>query len=369
MTGIRSKRPRVKLGFEAYRQLCREVLERDGWRCQSCGRTDSLQVHHIQSRSRLGDDAAENLIALCASCHQKACPSALFFFKATRGVRLQRNQFSSYDHAYLEDGSIYARWDGVESSSSQWMAAALPAVVLIRHGESFQVYLLGQALSFALVKIGLEPLHATCVVVGGAAVVLLGDSGFGKSSLAACFLSAGYTLLTDDLLLLRESPKGLLAYPGPPRIKLFPAMARRFLGRKVKSLPMNSDAQKLVIPLDRDRICSTPVPVRAIYALVSPHDVSGIAEVRIAPLSSRKAFVTLLNNTFNYVIVDADRLRRQFLETTSLVNTVKVRSLAYPRRVSSLTSVRDTLLADLTRNELEAPVGRYIAMVASEPKR
>jgi hypothetical protein len=297
-------------------------------------------------------------------------PSALFFSKATRGVRLQRNQFSSYDHAYLEDGSIYARWDGV----GEFLVSMDGCRIACRRfdktlGESFQVYLLGQALSFALVKIGLEPLHATCVVVGGSAVVLLGDSGFGKSSLAACFLSAGYTLLTDDLLLLRESPKGLLAYPGPPRIKLFPAMARRFLGRKVKSLPMNSDAQKLVIPLDRDRICSTPVPVRAIYALVSPHDVSGTAEVRIAPLSSRKAFVTLLNNTFNYVIVDADRLRRQFLETTSLVNTVKVRSLAYPRRVSSLTSVRDALLADLTRNELEAPAGRHIAMVASEQKR
>jgi len=61
----------LKLNSEAYRQLCREVLERDGWRCQSCGRTEGLQVHHIRPRSRLGDDTAENLIALCAECHQK----------------------------------------------------------------------------------------------------------------------------------------------------------------------------------------------------------------------------------------------------------------------------------------------------------
>jgi 5-methylcytosine-specific restriction endonuclease McrA len=57
---------------EAYRELCREVLQRDGWRCQWCGRLEGLQAHHIQARSRLGDDAAENLITLCASCHQKA---------------------------------------------------------------------------------------------------------------------------------------------------------------------------------------------------------------------------------------------------------------------------------------------------------
>jgi len=71
MTGIRAKRPRLRLDPEAYRKLCREVLERDGWRCQSCGRMENLQVHHIQPRSRLGDDTAENLVALCAKCHQE----------------------------------------------------------------------------------------------------------------------------------------------------------------------------------------------------------------------------------------------------------------------------------------------------------
>jgi hypothetical protein len=35
--------------------------------------------------------------------------------------------------------------------------------------------------------------------------------------------------LTDDLLVLEESGDDLVAQPGPPRIKLFPAVARRFL--------------------------------------------------------------------------------------------------------------------------------------------
>ena len=72
MTQIRQKRPRVKLKAAAYRKLCREVLERDGWRCQICGRKNNLQVHHVQWRSRLGNDTKENLIALCAVCHRLA---------------------------------------------------------------------------------------------------------------------------------------------------------------------------------------------------------------------------------------------------------------------------------------------------------
>ena len=70
MTVIRPKQPRLKLEPEAYRELCRKVLERDGWRCQFCGRAEDLQVHHVNPRSRLGDDAEENLITLCSDCHR-----------------------------------------------------------------------------------------------------------------------------------------------------------------------------------------------------------------------------------------------------------------------------------------------------------
>src|SRR5439155_8977822 len=114
--------------------------------------------------------------------------------------------------------------------------------------ESFQVYMLGQALSFALVRQGFEPLHATVVVIDDQAVAFLGDNAFGKSSLAACFLEAGHRLLTDDLLILQDSPNGgILAYPGPPRLKLFPKMATRFLGQTVNRVHLNADTAKLIL--------------------------------------------------------------------------------------------------------------------------
>jgi len=70
MADLRPRRPRVRLDPDSYRKLRIEVLERDGWRCQHCGASDHLQVHHIRSRGRLGDDAGENLITLCADCHR-----------------------------------------------------------------------------------------------------------------------------------------------------------------------------------------------------------------------------------------------------------------------------------------------------------
>jgi 5-methylcytosine-specific restriction endonuclease McrA len=69
MNTIFPKRARVKLDPETYAHLCQQVLDRDSWRCQSCGRASQLQVHHLRFRSALGDDSFENLITLCVLCH------------------------------------------------------------------------------------------------------------------------------------------------------------------------------------------------------------------------------------------------------------------------------------------------------------
>jgi 5-methylcytosine-specific restriction endonuclease McrA len=73
-TGLKStmqKRPRMKLRVEEYNQLRHRVLERDAWRCQDCGSSKDLHVHHLVKRSKLGDDALDNLITLCADCHRQ----------------------------------------------------------------------------------------------------------------------------------------------------------------------------------------------------------------------------------------------------------------------------------------------------------
>ena len=69
MDPLRPKKPRLALDPKIYKGLRNQVLARDGWRCQSCGCTKNLHVHHLRARSKLGDDALQNLITLCADCH------------------------------------------------------------------------------------------------------------------------------------------------------------------------------------------------------------------------------------------------------------------------------------------------------------
>jgi 5-methylcytosine-specific restriction endonuclease McrA len=65
MKHVESKRPRVKLA------LRQQVLKRDDWRCQNCGRRENLEVHHKRMRSQGGDDSELNLITLCSTCHER----------------------------------------------------------------------------------------------------------------------------------------------------------------------------------------------------------------------------------------------------------------------------------------------------------
>jgi 5-methylcytosine-specific restriction endonuclease McrA len=67
---VSQRRPRIRATPRLYARLRRLILERDGWRCQECGSSKNLDVHHIRRRSALGDDAETNLITLCRECHQ-----------------------------------------------------------------------------------------------------------------------------------------------------------------------------------------------------------------------------------------------------------------------------------------------------------
>jgi 5-methylcytosine-specific restriction endonuclease McrA len=50
----------------------KNILRRDGHRCQYCGRTDvSLTVDHIIPKARLGEDSWENLVTACVECNNR----------------------------------------------------------------------------------------------------------------------------------------------------------------------------------------------------------------------------------------------------------------------------------------------------------
>lgn len=59
------------------------------------------------------------------------------------------------------------------------------------------------------------PHQASCVAIGGRALLIEGPPGAGKSSLALALIDRGAVLIGDDSLLLEPGAEGLLAHPHP----------------------------------------------------------------------------------------------------------------------------------------------------------
>jgi 5-methylcytosine-specific restriction endonuclease McrA len=63
--GIRERSKRTKFS----KSIRVEILRRDDNKCQECGSTSQLEIHHIMPVSRGGSDEMSNLITLCRQCN------------------------------------------------------------------------------------------------------------------------------------------------------------------------------------------------------------------------------------------------------------------------------------------------------------
>ena len=246
----------------------------------------------------------------------------------------------------LPDASTCLRWTGLFDF---WISPGGERIEYRKHRraslESFTVYFLGQVLSFSLLARGIEPLHGSAVVVDGRAIVFLGACGAGKSTLAAAMIARGYPAITDDVVVLRPSEKAWVVEPGIPRIKLFPATARKLLGAR-DATPMNTGTTKLVMPLAANEAVRRPMPVETLYVLPAVDSTGrGASAIRIEPVAGADAFLAIVRSTFNGVITDRDRLANQFAFARRLTSSIRMRQLHYPRRLARLKDVCDAIVA------------------------
>ncbi|MDT7542641.1 MAG: hypothetical protein QOE33_2545 [Acidobacteriota bacterium] len=111
------------------------------------------------------------------------------------------------------------------------------------------VNVMSAALQFALHRCGLSQLHAAGVVepASGAGLLIVGDSNSGKSSLTVRLARAGWSYLSDDLLLLHEHETNIAARA---LRRTFSVSAGSIAGCELPRLeealgsPVNSDPEK-----------------------------------------------------------------------------------------------------------------------------
>ncbi len=77
-----------RIAKRSWRELRKQIYERDNWLCQICGKhcKGDIQCHHVIPYRVSQDDKPSNLITLCLSCHYR---EDLKFSKAGRTHSVQ----------------------------------------------------------------------------------------------------------------------------------------------------------------------------------------------------------------------------------------------------------------------------------------
>jgi hypothetical protein len=259
-------------------------------------------------------------------------------------------------HAALPDGSTYRRWTDLFEFLVSADARRIQARTL-KDGceEALLGYLLVDALSFSMVRLGWEPLHATAVLTKHGVVAFIAESGEGKSTMGALFVHGGCPLVTDDMLVLTAAGDGFRAEPGPPRIKLYRDIAVRIFGSDRNGVKMNPVTEKLIIRLAADEVVRKAHPLAAIYLIGEPQPAGDLEGPSIERLSPALALPRILAATAAHYPSEPARLHRQFKFVTALVGQVPVKTFSYRRNSEEMSQVRDVLIADLARSAGQVP--------------
>ena len=103
---------------------------------------------------------------------------------------------------------------------------------------------LNQVLPLALSRQGKLVLHGSAVDIAGQGVAFLGESGRGKSTLAASFATEGTRFLTDDGLLLEWVDGRCMIIPSHPSIRLWEDSQEALVNSSAEMAPAVSFTSK-----------------------------------------------------------------------------------------------------------------------------
>lgn len=270
-----------------------------------------------------------------AAVHILGAPAGTF-----AGLDAGASPATWYRHAPLADGGIYfAVPDVLQAIVGPDGRTARCAPAPEGDPRSFEANLLNFVLTAALTLQGEEPLHATVVGVDGRAVGFLGDSGTGKSTLAAFLLARGAELVTDDMLRLVYDAGEPIACRGPPRLKLFDEQARLLLPTAVRDAAFNPMSGKLLV----EAASSHEAGVRLSALFWLGEAPAGEATVSVRRVQGVEAVRILLASTLHRDHRPPERIERQLRSVERLAKAVPLFAVAYPRRHDLLPAVADAV--------------------------
>ena len=212
--------------------------------------------------------------------------------------------------------------------------------------DVIRLYLFSRGFGVLLHQRGCLILHASAIASDRGALVFLGPSGVGKSTLAAGLIQAGYQILADDLC--------AIGYSSDEELQVVPALAQlRLWNETLQQLDYDRQTMKRVWNREdkytqylQEFLASHPSKLHGIY-LLDPADVSAVSMISLTKVEQ---FQALMSNIFRVEYIKGLGVREQiFRQISRVLESSQVKRLERPRGYFSLNQVIEGLENDIAR--------------------
>ena len=181
--------------------------------------------------------------------------------------------------------------------------------------ESFiGVYLMGSCMGAILCQRGFMLLHGSCVTDGTRSILITGDSGAGKSTMAAEFLKRDWKLLTDDVATVFDADGIPMVQSSYPSQKLWQDALDRYEKpeHSVHTLYSMEAREKFGINV-ASSFYDGAAPLSMVVRLL-PDD----RPCSLTPMEGMTKVDQLLRNTYRIKLIEQKDLQRHFQRCVTL---------------------------------------------------
>jgi HprK-related kinase A len=239
----------------------------------------------------------------------------------------------------LEPSRIFRRWirPSVRISGDHTLPEAAPFPL----AQSLLAAEMGMNLQVALGERRFLLLHAACVERDGRAIILTGESGFGKSTMSALLGARGWRFMGDEFVMIE--PATGLAHPFPRPISLknesIAVLASMLpdarFGPLLRDTPKGDVRHLRPDPSAIARMEEPATPAIILFPCYGPPS-------QIREVAASEAFVRLTQASTNYVALG----EAGFTTLTRLVTTLPARAIDYPDTATGVALI-EQLWSDL----------------------
>ncbi|MDD5598012.1 MAG: hypothetical protein PHV82_08710 [Victivallaceae bacterium] len=189
-------------------------------------------------------------------------------------------------------------------------------------------FLYGACMGASLYQRGLTPLHGSAVATEKGAVLFIGASGSGKSTITAALINRGYQFICDDIGALRmlDGNPVLLASHGD--LKLWKSALAMLDKSSAGLTPIRSSLEKYFFPVNRK-------PPRKHYSVYKIYilNVHNKESIELsAPLKGKEKFNRVKKHAYRKKFINGlNRQKTYFSTIMSLLANTEIKSVVRPR--------------------------------------